>query len=144
MNLTLFQTLLQLYTLDLLKGVDELWYHTTVGRELVNRVRRPHDPLPPNSPIHLAIDPYIARRLPNFMPIRVTEVPPLAQIWDSLDVHLEVWAEVGHLVTSPSLLKWTVSFISYAYMCLVRAILTCSGRRVSPVRPPQEARIRVS
>ncbi|KAM5542815.1 hypothetical protein V8D89_003776 [Ganoderma adspersum] len=108
-RLYLRKTLLQLYKLDLLKGVDELWYHTTVGRELIDRVRTPHDPLPPNSPVHLAIDPYIARRLPNFMPIRVTEVPPLVQIWNSLAVYLEVWAEVGHLVTSPSLLKWTVA-----------------------------------
>ncbi|KAI1791577.1 Mak10 subunit, NatC N-terminal acetyltransferase-domain-containing protein [Ganoderma leucocontextum] len=108
-RLHLRKTLLQLYKLDLLKVVDELWYHTTVGRELVDRVRRPHDPLPLNSPIHLAMDPYIARRLPNFMPIRVTEIPPLAQIWDSLNVHLEFWAEVGHLVTSASLLKWTVA-----------------------------------
>ena len=105
----LCQTLLTLYKLDLLKDVDQLWYHTTVARELVNRVRSPQDAMPADSPVHLAMDAYIARRLPNFMPIRVTEIPPLEQIWDSLDAFLKFWAEVGHLVTSPSVLLWKVS-----------------------------------
>ncbi|TBU40247.1 Mak10 subunit, NatC N-terminal acetyltransferase-domain-containing protein [Dichomitus squalens] len=105
-RLYLRKTLLALYKLDLLKGVDQLWYHTTVGRELIDRMRTPDNPIPPDSSVHLAMDAYIARRLPNFMPIRITEIPPLGQIWDSLDAFLEFWAEIGHLVASPSLSLW--------------------------------------
>lgn len=57
------------------------------------------------------MDPYIARRLPNFMPIRVTELPPFEATCDALDTYLGHWGEIGHLVTAPSILKWEVSLL---------------------------------
>lgn len=106
--------LLDLYKLDLLKRTSELWYHVAVARGLLHRVRTTHqDTLPADSPAYLAIDPYIARRLPNFMPIRVTDLPPFEQIWDALDNFLAFWEQIGHLVSSPSLLRWEVSSTLY-------------------------------
>ncbi|CDO71912.1 hypothetical protein BN946_scf184940.g59 [Trametes cinnabarina] len=68
--------------------------------------------IPAKSPAALAMDPYIARRLPNFMPIRVTELPTLEKTWEALEGFLEYWQEVGKLVTSPSLMKWEVLYAS--------------------------------
>ncbi|RDX47440.1 hypothetical protein OH76DRAFT_1385246 [Lentinus brumalis] len=106
-RLLLRKTLLQLYKLDLHKDTAELWYNVAVVRGLLHRVRASHqDSLPPDSPAPLAMDPYIARRLPNFMPIRVTELPPFEATCDALDTYLGHWGEIGHLVTAPSILKW--------------------------------------
>ncbi len=57
------------------------------------------------------MDPYIARRLPNFMPIRVTELPSYDESWDALSSFLEEWQETQNLVASPSLVKWEVNII---------------------------------
>lgn len=54
------------------------------------------------------MDPHIARRLPNYMPMRVAELPDFEKIWDSLEAYIEFWAEIGRLVTTPSLFKWEV------------------------------------
>lgn len=104
------QAVLELHKLDLLKEMAGLWYHTAVARGMLHRVHTSHPKsLPPDSPAHLAMDPYIARRLPNFMPIRVTELPPFEQTVDTFDEFLAYWSEAGHLVSSPSLMRWEVS-----------------------------------
>ncbi|KAI0695107.1 Mak10 subunit, NatC N-terminal acetyltransferase-domain-containing protein [Cerioporus squamosus] len=115
-RLLLRKTLLQLYRLNLLKETAELWYNIAVAQGLLHRVRRSHqESLPPNSPAMLAMDPYIARRLPNFMPIRVTDLPPFETTCDAIDRFLSHWGEIGHLVNSPSLLKWeTAGSLQYA------------------------------
>ncbi|RPD55689.1 hypothetical protein L226DRAFT_540104 [Lentinus tigrinus ALCF2SS1-7] len=106
-RLLLRKTLLQLYKLDLLKEAAELWYNIAVTRGLLHRVRTSHqDSLPRDSPASLTMDPHIARRLPNFMPIRVTDLPPFEATCDAIDAYLEYWGEIGHLVNSPSILKW--------------------------------------
>lgn len=64
------------------------------------------------------MDPHIARRLPNFMPIQVTDLPPFEVICDALDVSLEYWGEIGHLVNSPSILKWEVSLMRRFYVTI--------------------------
>ncbi|KAI0738031.1 Mak10 subunit, NatC N-terminal acetyltransferase-domain-containing protein [Daedaleopsis nitida] len=114
-RLLLRKTLLYLYRLDLLKSSSELGYNVAVARGLLHRVRTFQPTLPQDSPVTLAMDPYIARRLPNFMPIRVTELPPLAETWDTLDTFLSFWGEIGYLVNSLSLLKWEAAgSLSYA------------------------------
>ena len=98
-----------MYRLNLLRESTELGFHIALARGLLQNVRTMETPMiPPDSPIHLALDPYIARRLPNFMPIRVTELPPLTETWETLDGFLQYWRDVGHLVNSPSILKWEV------------------------------------
>ncbi|KAI0713691.1 Mak10 subunit, NatC N-terminal acetyltransferase-domain-containing protein [Earliella scabrosa] len=109
-RLMLRKSLIELYRLNLLRESTELGFHIALARGLLQNVRTMQTPLiPPDSPIHLAIDPYIARRLPNFMPIRVTELPPLTETWDTLDGFLQYWRDVGHLVNSQSILKWEVA-----------------------------------
>ncbi|KAI0648442.1 Mak10-domain-containing protein [Trametes meyenii] len=106
-RLLLRQAILQLYRVNPLNGVDQLRVDIAAGLGLVYRIRmREQDPLPPDSPALLAMDPYIARRLPNFMPIRVTDLPSQSKSWEALEAFFEYWQEIIHLVTSPSLLKW--------------------------------------
>ena len=52
------------------------------------------------------------------MPIQVTDLPPFEVICDALDVSLEYWAEIGHLVNSPSILKWEVSLMRRFYVTI--------------------------
>ena len=104
------QTLLQLYKLELPAAVAEISYHVAVARGLVHRVRESQrEDLPADSPVRLAMDPHIARRLPNYMPMRVTELPPVAQLWDTLEGYIEYWNETGRLIRSMSLRQWQVS-----------------------------------
>ncbi|KAI0373145.1 Mak10-domain-containing protein [Pilatotrama ljubarskyi] len=106
-RLLLRKTILQLYRSNPLTNVDELQVDIAAALGLLYRIRAsPQSPLPPHSPALLAMDPYIARRLPNFMPIRVTELPPQEESWKTLEAFLGYWQEVARLVTSPSLLKW--------------------------------------
>ncbi|KAI0668348.1 Mak10-domain-containing protein [Trametes maxima] len=114
-RLLLRKVLLELYRADPLNGVDQLHVDIAAGLGLLHRIRTgEQDPLPPDSPALLAIDPHIARRLPNFMPIRVTDLPPQSKSWEALEAFLEYWQEVVQLVTSPSLLKWE-SAVSLRY-----------------------------
>ncbi|KAI8974244.1 Mak10-domain-containing protein [Trametes punicea] len=106
-RLLLRKTLLQLYRNEPLKDSAQLAYDGAIALGLLHRIRTTtQNPLGPDSPAFLAIDPYIARRLPNFMPIRVTELPPQDKSWGALEAFLEYWQEVGKLITSPSLSKW--------------------------------------
>ncbi|KAI0781517.1 Mak10-domain-containing protein [Trametes elegans] len=106
-RLLLRKAILQLYRSNLLQDVDSFRYDIAASLGLLHRIRNSDQvPLPPDSPAYLAMDPYIARRLPNFMPIRVTDLPSQDMTWKALDAYLEYWQEVGRLITSPSLVKW--------------------------------------
>ncbi|KAH9857479.1 Mak10-domain-containing protein [Lenzites betulinus] len=106
-RLLLRKTILQLYRSNPLTDMGGITYHIAAGCGFVYRVRTiSRVSIPPGSPAFLVVDPYIARRLPNFMPIRVTEMPAQDESWQALEAFLESWQEIGDLVASPSLLKW--------------------------------------
>ncbi|KAH9890498.1 Mak10-domain-containing protein [Cubamyces lactineus] len=105
-RLLLRKAILQLYRYDFLSHTAQARVEIAASLGLLHRVRALQPEISPGSPALLAIDPYIARRLPNFMPIRVTELPTQDKIWDMLQGFLEYWQEVINLVTSPSLLEW--------------------------------------
>ncbi|KAH9915240.1 Mak10 subunit, NatC N-terminal acetyltransferase-domain-containing protein [Epithele typhae] len=107
-RLALRKALMELYKLEPLREVENLPLALAVAQGLIHRVRSLPQELPQGSSALLVMDPYIARRLPNFMPIRVTEMPPPNQSWDVLQDFVEYWVTIGQLVTSPSLLKWKV------------------------------------
>lgn len=130
------QALIKLYRLDLLQDSADLGFHIAVARGLLHRVRASQQTsLPPGSPVPLAMDPYIARRLPNFMPIRVTDIPPPDETWDALDRYLQYWGEVGHLVNSHVLLKWEVSANDFTLGQHLQSSSDC--RFASICTPPQ-------
>ncbi|OJT02029.1 N-alpha-acetyltransferase, 35 NatC auxiliary subunit [Trametes pubescens] len=105
-RLLLRKAILELYRSNPLKDSNEVLYGVAAGVGLVHRIRGSSRDLAPDSPARLAMDPYIARRLPNFMPIRVTELPSYDESWDALSSFLEEWQETQNLVASPSLVKW--------------------------------------
>ncbi|KAI0657175.1 Mak10-domain-containing protein [Cubamyces menziesii] len=108
-RLLLRKAILQLYRYNFLNDTAQARVEIAASLGLLHRVRGSQPEVSPGSPALLAMDPYIARRLPNFMPIRVTELPSQDKTWDMLQVFLEYWQEVVHLVTSPSLLTWEVA-----------------------------------
>ncbi|KAI9069479.1 Mak10-domain-containing protein [Trametes sanguinea] len=106
-RLLLRKNMLQLYRADILNEPSQSQTDAAIALALLHKIRTTkHSPIPPDSPALLAMDPYIARRLPNFMPIRVTELPSQEKIWEALEGFLDYWQEVCKLVASPLLLKW--------------------------------------
>ena len=105
----LSQALLRIYIMDWSKGIGELQPLLMHAEQCIHRIRSTHaGTIPADSPVHLAIDPHIARRLPNYMPMRVSELPPQNQTWDLLEAYVSYWGEVGTLMRSPSVLQWQV------------------------------------
>ncbi|KAI0628810.1 Mak10-domain-containing protein [Trametes polyzona] len=105
-RLLLRKTLLELYRTNPVQVIDDVRYHVAAGQGLVHRIRT--TPLPQiatDSPVFLSMDPYIARRLPNYMPIIVTDLPPQEDSWRVLEGFLHHWQGIEKLAASPSLLK---------------------------------------
>ncbi|KAF9019735.1 hypothetical protein BDZ89DRAFT_1072754 [Hymenopellis radicata] len=63
---------------------------------------------PPSSPAHLAFDPYIARRLICFIPIRVLTLPPMEETWRALELMLDGWHEMSLLSVSRNVSTWEI------------------------------------
>ncbi len=61
---------------------------------------------PPSSPAHLAFDPYIARRLICFIPIRVLTLPPMDETWRALELMLDGWHEMSLLSVARNVSTW--------------------------------------
>jgi N-alpha-acetyltransferase 35, NatC auxiliary subunit len=63
-----------------------------------------------DSPAQLAFDPYIARRLQMFTPIRVIPPPDLQKTCDAIERLLDGLDEISLLKDTNELLTWEVSF----------------------------------
>ncbi|KAK7438437.1 N-alpha-acetyltransferase, non-catalitic subunit [Stygiomarasmius scandens] len=61
-----------------------------------------------NSPANAAFDPYIARRLNTFMPIRVIELPTMEETWAKLENWLNGWEELTRLAQIGDVSSWDV------------------------------------
>jgi len=114
-NLLCDRLLLRKNILELLKLPHPL--HTTELRTLVTRARhllkrirsQPVEPPRSDSPALLTFDPYISRRLSNFMPVRVMELPAQEGTWDALAHMLDGWDELGYLLDNPSISTWEIA-----------------------------------
>lgn len=73
----------------------------------------------PDSPVHLAFDPYIGRRLQTATPIRIVTPPSIEDTYKSLHRFIEGLYEVGVLETFDQLSAWEVSNppINYTIRC---------------------------
>jgi hypothetical protein len=80
-----------------------------VARNHLKTVRTYPSPAPgPESTAHLVFDPYIARKLNSTVPIRVIDVPPVSEAWDSIDVLLDGWEEQRLLSLTANVSTWEV------------------------------------
>lgn len=62
----------------------------------------------PNSPAHLAFDPYIGRQLQMATPIRVISPPSFEQTCQTVEHYLNGLEELGLLASVPKISTWKV------------------------------------
>lgn len=79
------------------------------AREHLHSIRVHPSPEPdPDSPARRAFDPYVARRLNTFIPIRVIDVPTAEDTWSAMDRFLEGWEELSVLSLTGEISTWDV------------------------------------
>lgn len=80
----------------------------------------PCESISSSSPAHAAFDPYIARQLNTFLPVRVIDVPSLEQTCDAYERLLNGWEDLAKLSNTYQLSTWNVcktfSFMHLWYM----------------------------
>jgi len=64
------------------------------------------------SPASYAFDPYIARRLNTFVPIRKLDVPSRKTTWDDFKRMVNGWNEANALAETHEITTWDVSFLA--------------------------------
>lgn len=91
--------------------MDDLRPRLTIAHSILRRVRNEAPTLPPklDSPALLAFDPRVTRRLHNFIPMRIIELPPQEKVWEKIDYLLQGWQELDELLHSHSISAWDVS-----------------------------------
>ncbi|KIK64309.1 hypothetical protein GYMLUDRAFT_71269 [Collybiopsis luxurians FD-317 M1] len=62
--------------------------------------------LPSSSPARAAFDPYIARKLDTFLPVRIIEVPSPEQTYDAYESLLDGWEELARLSNTYHITTW--------------------------------------
>ncbi|KZT11152.1 Mak10-domain-containing protein [Laetiporus sulphureus 93-53] len=104
------KVLLQMYRCSPPLSAGDLRAFTISAWMVLRRLQvyPPYRPAP-DSPASLAFDPYIARRLPNFMPNRVAELPPQGQTWTALGRLIDGWKELANLLESPCITTWEIA-----------------------------------
>lgn len=94
----------------------------TLARQLLAIIRaNPSQQPPSSSPAHAAFDPYIARKLHTFLPVRVITVPNPAQTLDAYDGLLDGCEELARLSKTYHITTWDVSH------CLITTSRTCAN-----------------
>lgn len=80
-------------------------------RNILRRIRNsPEVPSPASTSRALDVfDPHITRRLHNFIPIRIVQLPSQTKAWDAIDSLLQGWENLDHLLSCHSLFAWDVS-----------------------------------
>lgn len=105
-----FQTLLEILDADIYSNPTHISSLIITARLHLSRVRSNPCPEPdPASPAYLAIDPYIARTLISFIPLRKLDLPSSPYVWDTLQSLLDAWDELLALSRTHNLATWEVS-----------------------------------
>ncbi|GAW03142.1 glycoside hydrolase [Lentinula edodes] len=77
------------------------------ARHLLSVIRaHPCESISSSSPAHAAFDPYIARQLNTFLPVRVIDVPSLEQTCDAYERLLNGWEDLAKLSNTYQLSTW--------------------------------------
>ncbi|KAK0458604.1 Mak10 subunit, NatC N-terminal acetyltransferase-domain-containing protein [Desarmillaria tabescens] len=79
------------------------------AHELLDIVRAHPAPVPQaDSPAHFAFDPFIARRLTTFIPVREIDVISTTQTWDTLERLFHGWREMLSLSLTKHITTWEI------------------------------------
>ncbi|KII89424.1 hypothetical protein PLICRDRAFT_160784 [Plicaturopsis crispa FD-325 SS-3] len=109
------RTLLRKTLLELMDAPTNTNISTLQGRiaeamQYLQDIRSyPPPPSPaPDSAAAFALDPYVARRLNSFLPLRVFELPPQNEVWESIEALLRGWHELSLISNTASLTTWEI------------------------------------
>ncbi|KAL4265808.1 MAK10 family protein [Pleurotus pulmonarius] len=101
---------LQMLGLDVHKDSQKLQLLLSTAKQHLATIRSHPSPEPsPTSPARLAFDPHLARLLTCSVPLRILDVPPVSETWDSLTRFLDDWVEVGRLSSAQNLATWELA-----------------------------------
>jgi hypothetical protein len=103
------QTILELMNCGTYRDSAHIHTLLTSAREQLRSIRSRPCPVPaPGSNASLVFDPFVARKLNSFGPLRTHELPPQERVWDALQCFLDDWDELRLLCDTTSILTWEV------------------------------------
>lgn len=106
-RLALCKTLLMLMSTDMHRNLPAVFPLFDEARHYLQTMRSTLPPIPhPKSPAQLAFDPYIARRLNTFIPVRVITLRPIEETLKDVAHMIERWQEVASLTVIPDITVW--------------------------------------
>lgn len=97
-----------------------------LAKELLAIIRANPSPQSPSSSsaAHAAFDPYIARNLNTFLPVRVIDVPTPAQTCDAYASLLDGWEELTRLSKTYHITTWDVSLVLLRLLVVTHVPIT--------------------
>jgi len=110
------------------KDCEYLLVLLSLARDYLQNIRSspPPEP-PPNSPVALAFDPHITRKLNSFMPLRAHRLPPQDLAWNALADLFDGWADICKITAVASLTTWKVGQHSLSNAACLSIFADCRG-----------------
>lgn len=133
------QTILELMDCGTYRDSAHIHALLSSAREQLRSIRSRPCPVPaPGSNAFLAFDPFVARKLNSFGPLRTHELPPQERVWDALQCFLDDWDELRLLCGTTSILTWEVGDLYLIGIVLTRIYFQVFGYlRAWSTRPRQ-------
>ncbi|KIM87338.1 hypothetical protein PILCRDRAFT_63658, partial [Piloderma croceum F 1598] len=108
-RMLLRKTILELMDCGTYRDSAHIHALLTSARAQLRSIRSRPCPVPaPGSNAFLVFDPFVARKLNSFGPLRTHELPSQERVWDALQCFLDDWDEVRLLCGTTSILTWEV------------------------------------
>ncbi|KAJ7611761.1 Mak10 subunit, NatC N-terminal acetyltransferase-domain-containing protein [Roridomyces roridus] len=109
-RLNLRKALIQAFDTNVFKSSSDFLDLLNIARNHIKTVRTHPSPEPEaESPARLGFDPYIARKLNSTVPIRVIDVPPVAETWAAIETMLDGWEEMRLLSLTANVTTWEIA-----------------------------------
>jgi N-alpha-acetyltransferase 35, NatC auxiliary subunit len=100
-------------------------YLTSAKEQLRTICSRPCPDPAPGSHVSLVFDPFVARRLNSFGPLRIHKFPTQGRIWEALGCFLNDWDELRLLCDTTSISTWEVRLL-VAFFKIISKLKRCS------------------
>lgn len=133
--------MLELMDCDLYKDPGRYQAHLNLALEQLRIVRSlSYLPPAPESPALFAFDPYAARRLNTFGPLRTHELPTQEKVWEALEGFLNDCDELRLMCSITCIATWEVRsshdlvVSSFTKISTVRQLVTCGLGRLNLAR----------
>ncbi|KAI4518159.1 hypothetical protein K525DRAFT_288711 [Schizophyllum commune Loenen D] len=106
-RLALMKTMITFMSTDMFRNLPLVFPLFEEARRHLRTMQMTLPPTPPsNSPAQLAFDPYIARRLNTFIPVRVITLRPVEETLNDVAHMVDRWEEVASLTVVSDLTIW--------------------------------------